>query len=82
MYYVLVLVWKRRFKLDLRKWPYLVPLSAGVTAVDGKRSLPKGAHVRFSHVETEGAAQAANAGTYVNTIHIKESYIINWLNAI
>jgi hypothetical protein len=28
---------------------------------DGKRSLPKGAHVRFSHVEMDGAAQAANA---------------------
>jgi len=28
---------------------------------DGKRSLPKGAHVRFSHVEVDGAAQAANA---------------------
>ena len=25
--------------------------------VDGKRSLPKGAHVRFSHVEVDGAAQ-------------------------
>ena len=24
---------------------------------DGKRSLPKGAHVRFSHVEVDGAAQ-------------------------
>ena len=30
---------------------------------DGKRSLPKGAHVRVSHVDVEvdGAAQAANA---------------------
>ena len=25
--------------------------------MDGKRSLPKGAHVRFSHVEVDGAAQ-------------------------
>ena len=33
-----------------------------VTA-DGKRSLPKGAHVRFSHVEVDGSAlQAAAEG--------------------
>ena len=32
---------------------------------DGKRSLPKGAHVRFSHVEVDGtAAQAATEGEY------------------
>ena len=44
--------------------------AATVVSTDGKRSLPKGAHVRFSHVEsvdhtnTGGAtnAQAANAG--------------------
>ena len=44
--------------------------AAAVVSTDGKRSLPKGAHVRFSHVEsvdhtnTGGAtnAQAANAG--------------------
>ena len=28
---------------------------------DGKRSLPKGAHVRFSHVEVDEAAQAGNS---------------------
>ena len=36
-----------------------------VTA-DGKRSLPKGAHVRFSHVEVDGSAlQAAAEGTII-----------------
>lgn len=29
----------------------------GAVQPDGKRSLPKGAHVRFSHVEVDGAAQ-------------------------
>ena len=49
--------------------------------VDGKRSLPKGAHVRFSHVESVdhtkmgGAtnAQAANAGEYIL------SYVPNYI---
>ena len=34
------------------------PIQAGDEVTDGKRSLPKGAHVRFSHVEVDGAAQA------------------------
>ena len=36
---------------------------------DGKRSLPKGAHVRFSHVEVDGAAQAANAAGGTTKLH-------------
>ena len=35
--------------------------SGGLT--DGKRSLPKGAHVRFSHVEVDGGA-AQDTGKY------------------
>ena len=42
-----------------------ITVGEDVTA-DGKRSLPKGAHVRFSHVEVDGsaAAQAAAGGNY------------------
>ena len=50
-----------------------IAAAAAVVSTDGKRSLPKGAHVRFSHVESVdhtkmgGAtnAQAANAGEYI-----------------
>ncbi len=35
----------------------------GSAQPDGKRSLPKGAHVRFSHVEVDGAAQDTKLST-------------------
>jgi hypothetical protein len=38
---------------------------------DGKRSLPKGAHVRFSHVEVDGgAAQDTGNCFYLGNIDI------------
>ena len=44
---------------------------------DGKRSLPKGAHVRFSHVEVDGAAQAANAAGS-NPEHLTQIFSSFW----
>ena len=38
-----------------------------VTA-DGKRSLPKGAHVRFSTVEMDGASTDGNIGSFYECV--------------
>lgn len=49
-----------------------MPVASGGTNIvgeditaDGKRSLPKGAHVRFSHVEAVDGLQAATEGKYL-----------------
>lgn len=54
----------------------------GAVQPDGKRSLPKGAHVRFSHVEVDGAAQdtalnAANSSTTANNQETSASNVMS-----
>lgn len=41
--------------------------SGGSVPPDGKRSLPKGAHVRFSHVEVDGGAAQEGLNTASTT---------------
>lgn len=43
------------------------PIQQQTDGQEGKRSLSKGAHVRFSHIEVDEAAQGASMGTITST---------------